>query len=147
QYVFIAILSITLSSGAGMPAEAQDTEFNTLLFLAATLRSQTESPEFREASEEDMRRLIRNVVLVATATVAVSTGSQTPSAKKPQFEVASVKPTNRRGGMIPQPGGRFIAVGQSLRILIAYAYRFGDFQIIGGPAWMDTDMWEIQAKA
>src|SRR2546421_238796 len=32
KYVFIAILSITLSSGARIRAEAQDTEFNTLLF-------------------------------------------------------------------------------------------------------------------
>ena len=32
KYVFIAVLSITVSSGAGIRAEAQDTEFNTLLF-------------------------------------------------------------------------------------------------------------------
>jgi uncharacterized protein (TIGR03435 family) len=93
-----------------------------------------------------MRRLIRIVVLVVTATAGIATAAQAP-AEKPQFEVASVKPTNRRGGMIPQPGGRFVTVGQSLRILIAYAYRLRDVQVIGGPAWMDTDMWEIQARA
>src|SRR6266481_2477746 len=32
KYFFIAILSITVSSGGGIRAEAQDTEFNTLLF-------------------------------------------------------------------------------------------------------------------
>jgi len=40
-----------------------------------------------------------------------------------------------------------MVVGQSLRILIAYAYRLRVLQVIGGPAWMDTDLWEIQAKA
>src|SRR6266446_3786617 len=32
KYFFIAILSITVSSGAAIRAEAQETEFNTLLF-------------------------------------------------------------------------------------------------------------------
>src|SRR5436853_7296898 len=72
--------------------------------------------------------------------------SQAP-AQKPSFEVASVKPSTRRGPINTPPGGRFIAVGQSLRILIGYAYRLRDFQVIGGPAWMDNDLWEIQAKA
>jgi uncharacterized protein (TIGR03435 family) len=34
-----------------------------------------------------------------------------------------------------------------VRILIAYAYRLRDVQVIGGPARMDADLWEVQAKA
>ena len=95
-----------------------------------------------------MQHLSRKVVLVvaAVAIVEMLAAAQAPT-QKPQFEAATVKPTNRRGSMIPQPGGRFMVVGQSLRILIAYAYRLRVLQVIGGPAWMDTDLWEIQAKA
>jgi uncharacterized protein (TIGR03435 family) len=87
------------------------------------------------------------ILVLGVAVAALPAASQTPPTQKPSFEVATVKPINRRGGMFPQPGGRFMAVGQSLRILIQYAYRLRDFQIVGGPAWVDTDLWEIQAKA
>jgi hypothetical protein len=96
-----------------------------------------------------MRHLSRKVVLVVAAIAAavMAVASQTPPAQKPSFEVASVKPTKIRGPINETPGGRFIAAGQSLRGLIGNAYRLRDFQIIGGPSWVDTDLWEIQAKA
>jgi uncharacterized protein (TIGR03435 family) len=66
-------------------------------------------------------------------------------AQKPAFEVASIKPSTV-GGPITTPPGRFIAVGQSLKGLIEHAYRVRDYQILGGPGWMSSDRWEIQAK-
>ena len=52
-----------------------------------------------------MQHLSRMVVLVvaAVAIVEMLAAAQAPT-QKPQFEVATVKPTNRRGCMIPQPG-------------------------------------------
>jgi bla regulator protein blaR1 len=69
---------------------------------------------------------------------------------KPKFEVASVKPStggNNFIGIGRQPGGRFNANNVPLRLLIQNAYRVRDFQVIGGPSWMATDRWNIEARA
>ena len=86
---------------------------------------------------------------------------------KSAFEVASVKPTlspadagreaGRRVllgepptpvffGIRTFPGGRLSAMA-SLRGLIAHAYAVKDFQIQGGPAWMPSDYFSIEARA
>jgi uncharacterized protein (TIGR03435 family) len=90
-----------------------------------------------------VKQMVSAVSAILLLSIALG-GAQT---SRPTFEVASIKPSTRRGSINTPPGGRFIAVGQSLRILIGYAYRLRDFQVIGGPAWMDNDLWEIQAKA
>ena len=77
------------------------------------------------------------LVLVATA--------QTP---RPSFE-ASVK-VNRFSSplvRIGTPTGRFSAVNVTLRMLIRETYRLQDFRMIGGPGWMDTDRFDVEATA
>ena len=91
-----------------------------------------------------MRRIGLMVVLGMAVTAAVA---RTPAGQKPQFEVASIKPTTIRGPVNTSPGGNYVAVGQSLKALIFYAYRLREYQVIGGPQWASTDLWEIQAKA
>lgn len=69
---------------------------------------------------------------------------------RPSFEVASVKPNvtgDRRVSITTQPGGRFVATGVSLKTLIGFAYGVRDFQILGGPDWLDDDRWDIEARA
>lgn len=65
------------------------------------------------------------------------------------FEVAAVKP-NRSGDAKVTiqilPGGRFSAIGVTLRQLIRNAYQLQEFQITSGPAWIDTDRFDIVAK-
>lgn len=71
--------------------------------------------------------------------------SVTPS---PSFEVASVKP-NRSGDMnmgIRLQPGRFVANGVPVRMLISLAYDVKDFQVTGGPAWIGSDRFDIDAK-
>lgn len=68
------------------------------------------------------------------------------------FEVASVKPAiaDARGLMLirPQPGGlRYVARNVPLRLLIKAMYKITDSQIIGGPGWMESDRFDIDAKA
>jgi uncharacterized protein (TIGR03435 family) len=99
--------------------------------------------------EQDMRHLSSKVVLVVAATAAAVMAAQTP-AQKPSFEVASVKPSdpNQRGASVQNLlGGRFVARGAPLRPLMAYAYRVQNFQILGGPGWVVTDRWDIEARA
>ena len=67
-----------------------------------------------------------------------------------RFEVASVKPYKGPLTMISsntEPGGRFVAQQQSLKDLIALAYRVRDSQIIGGPPWIGSDRFDVNAKA
>ena len=97
-----------------------------------------------------MRNLSRKVVLVvATTALALLAAAQAP-AQKPQFEVATIKPsdTSQRGATIQNLlGGRFVARGVPLRPLMTYAYHVQNFQISGGPGWMVTDRWDIEARA
>lgn len=65
------------------------------------------------------------------------------------FDVASVKPSapGAHEGIKIQPGGRFIADGVPLNLLIALAYHLQGFQMSGGDGWINSDHWTIQAIA
>ncbi len=74
----------------------------------------------------------------------------------PKFEVASIKPgkaamVGRHTAFIrmedPPNDGRFYANGPTLRLLLRAAYDVQDSQIVGGPSWMNTEQFDIQAKA
>ena len=79
--------------------------------------------------------------------------AQSPETR-PSFEVASIKP-NKSGAsqraMGPEPGGRFGATNVPLRDLMTIAYGIPpylvDYRISGGPAWVDTEKFDIVAKA
>ena len=45
------------------------------------------------------------------------------------------------------PSGTLTVLNQPLRKLITYAYDVRDFQLAGGPGWLDTDGYDINAKA
>ena len=69
---------------------------------------------------------------------------------KPQFEVATVRPnkSGESGASIgPRPGGRLNGTNQTARNLIRNAFNLQPFQMIGGPDWMDSDRFDIVAKA
>src|ERR1700722_2298805 len=76
------------------------------------------------------------------------------SAQKPAFEVASVKiDTSGAGGgtMGPRPGG-FFATNMTLRAFLMYAYappngQLLAAQIIGGPDWILTEHFDIEARS
>lgn len=103
------------------------------------------------------------VVVAATVCLAV----QAVPRKKPSFEVASIKSSTT----FPVPaellqqlsfsirgrlkGGRFVAGGLTVRGLMRAAYAppsdsanpLLESQIVGGPAWIGTDLFDIEAKA
>jgi uncharacterized protein (TIGR03435 family) len=72
-----------------------------------------------------------------------------PAAPRPQFEVASVKRNNSGSRSTNlRPGvGRYTVTNAPLRLLIQVAYKAQDFQIIGAPAWIDSERYDIEAKA
>lgn len=46
-----------------------------------------------------------------------------------------------------QPGGRFVADGVTLKFLLEEAYSVKESQISGAPPWIDSERYDIEAKA
>jgi uncharacterized protein (TIGR03435 family) len=69
----------------------------------------------------------------------------------PVFEVASVKrspdPPFGFPGLLLQPGGRATSPGTNVRQLILVAYGLQDLQLSGGPSWIGSDLYAIDARA
>lgn len=85
----------------------------------------------------------RTIVAAAFAVLASSSAPLT-------FEVASIKPSapDARGIMFQSlPGGGVRVTGFTLKMLLAMAYDVRDFQIAGGPGWINTDRYDILAKS
>ena len=97
-----------------------------------------------------MARISLGTALLAFAT-GVSLAQST--AKPPAFEVASVKAVSaeRRARMGRDfrvfPGGRLQFTNIDLRTIVREAYGIKHYQLSGGPAWMDTESFDIEAKA
>jgi uncharacterized protein (TIGR03435 family) len=68
-----------------------------------------------------------------------------------EFEVASIKMNasgSQDSGISSNPSnGRFTATNATLKRLIRLAYEVEDFRITGGPDWLDTERFDISAKA
>jgi len=67
----------------------------------------------------------------------------------PAFEVAAIKPhnPNEPGGGYSFQHGRLNISNTWLRILVMNAYEVKDFQISGGPSWIDSERFDVVAKA
>src|SRR5437870_5825244 len=87
-----------------------------------------------------MRILV--LIILGIAVVAIPIWSQ-------QFEVASVKvhPPPLTQISVTNRGGRFIATGFSLKMLVGRGYGVPEGRVIGGPNWIDSERYDIEAKA
>jgi uncharacterized protein (TIGR03435 family) len=105
--------------------------------------------------ESTRNRLIRKhrgwlAAALAAGLLAHPAGQTPQPPASPTFEVATVKP-NRSGqpfinfGL--QPGGRVSAINVPLKELIRMAYDVQAFQIDGGPGWINSDRFDVTAKA
>lgn len=72
---------------------------------------------------------------------------------RPTFEVASIKPNSigvrtgvRIGCCLVQPGGTVSATAATLKNMMEWAYGVQDYQISGGPTWLDSTRYDIIAK-
>ena len=85
------------------------------------------------------------VVLLSAVAAAQSANDVTPA-----FDVASVIPNRsggQAGGIRPIATGQLTAVNVTLRALILRAYALHDSQLSGGAAWLDSDRFDVLAKA
>jgi uncharacterized protein (TIGR03435 family) len=91
----------------------------------------------------------RNALAAMIAASLISSGQTSNRPTFDRFEVATIKPTST------QPGGRWIRMqsvdrfevrNHAVRTLIAAAFDISPHAISGGPAWVDSEHWDIQAK-
>lgn len=99
-------------------------------------------------------KAIANTLVVAMPMVVLHAQSIPPHAPTQPtavgFEVATIKPTSPndlRVGLFRQPGGHFTAFGIPLISLLQEAFGVTAIQISGGPNWIRTRRWDVQAKA
>jgi uncharacterized protein (TIGR03435 family) len=89
--------------------------------------------------------------IACAAPVQAQTAATAPAqTATPEFEAASIKPVqtpNPARTRDKEEGRRFSAYSMTLRELIMMAYRVDAREIAGGPAWMATDEYDIEAVA
>lgn len=90
---------------------------------------------------------------LSVAALAISSQSYAQSGPKAPlaFEVTSVKPSEpgaNGGGIRPLPGGQtYVASNVPLRLMIKLMYKINDSQIVGGPGWMNDELYDVEGKA
>src|ERR1051325_8839239 len=86
------------------------------------------------------------LALLCVAALVVVVAAQD---KEATFEVASVK-ANKSGdgnGNLRGVGSdRVVATNMPVRPMITFAYQVAGYQLIGGPGWLATDRYDINAK-
>src|ERR1700683_4038023 len=94
--------------------------------------------------------MIRSLVFTAVAVlIGGAIFAQSRRSAFGAFDVATIKPTppNWTGGRyIRMEGAEFVARNHELRRLIASAWNLTPRAILGGPAWIDSDRFDILAK-
>ena len=77
--------------------------------------------------------------------------AQQSGAPRPlEYEVSSIRPNP--GGDFPytfhiEPNGTLAATGITLKRLMMTGYRHQGYRIVGGPAWVDSQRWDVRAKS
>jgi uncharacterized protein (TIGR03435 family) len=102
-----------------------------------------------------LSRLLITVVLAAVAAPLESRQVEAHSAPEDPshltFEVATIKPSEPglQFGMIkPLPGGDgYTAQNMTVKTMISLMYRVPGRQVIGGPDWLSSDRFDVEAKA
>jgi uncharacterized protein (TIGR03435 family) len=98
--------------------------------------------------EPDASRSVGRIAAMALALLIAGVPALLSQEGKPSFEAATIKPNTsgdtsnyfRMMGVSPS------MTNQPLKNMILWAYRIKDFQLAGGPGWMGTDKWDLQAK-
>jgi uncharacterized protein (TIGR03435 family) len=94
-----------------------------------------------------------SVIVSAVLLLIAACGVFGQSPALPQFEVVSIKqsaagPQVQGTGLTRTfPDGRFTAEGTLLKPLTSMAYGLRGYQILGGPNWIDSARYDMEAKA
>ncbi len=98
------------------------------------------------SSPNILRRILSIALLSATS---ASVAQEKPA--RLTYEVASIRPSasgERGGGIKPIPGGEaYTAKNVPVKLIIALMYKLPMRQVTGGPSWLESDHFDIDAKA
>lgn len=114
-------------------------------------------PVLRYRVEDRVMCMIRMLAVVALLCLWTNPGHSQNPTNPPKFEVAAVKPCEpgtpeppgQRMGMVRfiYPGGRLDAKATTIQFLLEWAYDLLPSQHSRGPAWIDSERFDIIAKA
>ena len=96
-------------------------------------------------------KLLRVLARISLIALVVASAAAQPR-EAPAFEVASIRPctTEQQSqlpiGLFTHPGGRITATNYTLKLLIHDAYDIELYRILGGPSWLDSDRYNLEAK-
>jgi uncharacterized protein (TIGR03435 family) len=103
------------------------------------------------------KKLLLGAASVAGVALPIIVGALHPlsiraqaTAARPSFEVASIKRYTGDGSGITfafRPGGRLTVVNNELTNVIDNAYGIQYYQLLGGPDWINSDRYNMEAKA
>ena len=83
--------------------------------------------------------------------IAITEFAQAQSPTPAQFDAASVKasnaPAGTTAGRLQFTPGRVFGTNVSAREVLLEAYRLKSYQLFGGPKWLDSTYFDIEARA
>lgn len=99
-----------------------------------------------------IRRSPPGLYLVSSIIAAFSaplSGQALEAVGSAAFEAASVKSNNSgaRAGSVRATPGRMAGSNASVKMLLQEAFNVNSYQISGGPSWLDSDRFDVEAKA
>ena len=101
------------------------------------------------ATHEQMRGIQRySAVVLLLAGVVYFASARAQSQNAPAFEVASVKP-NTSGDSSSRTSSRdtgLVATNTTVKMLILMAFNLKDFQLAGGPSWIESERFDVSAR-
>jgi bla regulator protein BlaR1 len=110
-------------------------------------RGRTFSPRASASRVAASTAVLSALMLAASLAPRWIAFAQEPA--KPSFEVASVKPSDPsdKPGFLHADPGRMNLNGVTVKMLIQQAWAISGYRIYGGPSWLDSTRYNIEAKA
>jgi uncharacterized protein (TIGR03435 family) len=101
----------------------------------------------RELGFGELAGVVAMVVAAGGILLHVDRLQAQEKAEQPRFDVASVKVSSRGDGIVllRSQNGRVSIQGLSIAGLVQHAYGVQEFQVVGGPDWLDSARFDIQA--
>jgi len=90
------------------------------------------------------------IILIVLACIGVGTCFAQSATSAPQFDVAAIHPHNpepHERSHIVSENGRFTTINVDLKSIMQWAYDLPESRIVGGPSWLGSARWDIEAKS
>ena len=94
-------------------------------------------------------RILRAALITTAITTAAAAQAFAPAGSL-TFEVASIKRSQsgaEEGGVRPAAGGKRYVGNEFLKSYLYVAYQVRPEQIVGGPRWIDSELYDLNAEA